>query len=95
MTDIEIITLCAKAINERSVAAMEFLEEGNAGGWNPLKDDSQAILLIKAHNIDISRCDGGDFMVTDNDNPKLGIFFRDENLNRAICECVAYMQKDK
>ena len=104
MTDLEINGRCAKAmgfiavevnIHPISKKKYVFIQCGPDDGYTygPLHDDAQAMALVKKFNIHCIRkdkkwwanCEGGLF--------KNGALNQD--LNRAICECVAKMQKEK
>lgn len=95
MTDLEITSLCAEAMGETSIAAMEFLEEVTRGGWEPLHDDAQAMALVKKFRLSIGFNSGWGCVKNDENNMLLSGCYHFETLNKAICECVANMQKGK
>lgn len=94
MDDLEITKLCAEAMGLTSWQALE-------GRYDPLHDDAQAMALVKKFRLEIRQQATG----TDEHPgaPLWGISgclygwknAEDENLNRAICECVARMQAAK
>jgi hypothetical protein len=104
MTDLEMTKLCAKAMGYRNIECSPIarldIDPGKVSvsktgtspseQYDPLNDDAQAMALLKRFNLDISRCDDGDFMVSWGE--KLGSYTRSDNLNRAIVEAVAKMQ---
>ena len=91
MTDIELTRLCAEAMG------LKF--------YNPLHDDAQAMALVKRFSLRVER--GGmsgivGFMHTAKrwrvlaDTPDIYKYETwDEDMNRAIVECVANMQAEK
>lgn len=98
MTDLEITKACADAIG------LAFPEDGDSvlidvgsvlpGGYDPLHDDAQAMALVKKFGLGIYR-EGDEwgcykFRPT-GPHPDVS----NSDLNRAICECVAKMQKAK
>jgi hypothetical protein len=103
MTDLEMTRLCAEAMGWHTgklaskvvcydVSKSAIIAGNDRGGesvWQPLHDDAQAMALVKKFHLCIDICDGDDWMVTDPTKESLGAFWRDENLNRAICLCVA------
>ena len=92
MTDLLIIRRCAEAMKDESAAALEFLEEGHRGGYEPLHDDAQAMALVKKFRLQILEWRGdADWCVRYSDSNQS---FNDD-LNRAICECVAKMGEAK
>ena len=105
MTDLEITKLCAEALdipldidgipNVVSVTDPNAPFLLNRVPWNPLHDDAQAMALVKKLQLFIMpEHEGLAWHVSDKkDNEKFGV--GDDDLNRAICECVAKMQKDK
>mgnify|MGYP001573327389 CR=1 FL=1 len=97
MTDLEITKLCAEG--DGSLAAKLYLQaiSDTTGadikawleGYAPLHDDAQAMALVKKFRLDIRQGQSGQttgWLVG-------GVFH--PNLNRAICEAVANMQKAK
>jgi hypothetical protein len=96
MTDLEITRLCAEAMVDSSIAALEFIEEGNRGGYEPLHDDAQAMALLKYNQLMVES-NAVDFWCVKGWFGKeiAWKLFEGDNLNRAICECVANMQAAK
>jgi len=91
MTDKELIAACAKALGVENVFP-----------WNPLERDEQAMALVKRFYIVIEReRDGILFGVTllsprvEGRMQKTQVARNADNLNRAICECVAKMVEAK
>lgn len=106
MTDLEITRLCAEAMgytptphpNRRSFKDLMWV--ANAGNWNPLADDAQAMALVKRFKADIcwaldSSGNDGLWFVDIGDTTSEGYADRDADLNRAICLVVAKMQAAK
>jgi len=66
--------------------------------YDPLHDDAQAMALVKKMGLDILRGSKewsvGEAMVLDNEGI-IGALGMDKDLNRAVCLCVAKMQKAK
>lgn len=104
MTDLEITKLCAEAIG------IQLYFDTNGGTWlgdpsfnlryDPLRDDAQAMALVKKFHLrlkewqrSLGHDDGPWWTVT---YPYLRHGMADSSdLNRAICECVANMRKEK
>ena len=64
--------------------------------WNPLHDDAQAMALVKKLDLEIHRPWGGWMVVpVVYQRRAMELHSSDHSLNRAICECVAEMQKVK
>lgn len=105
MTDLEITKLCAEAMKitlrlPKGGEAKEWLIIAESGRiYDPLHDDAQAMALVKhlhlrvAYLIDYI---SGDYFwyCGDPDGPAAKRS-RNADLNRAICECVAKMEKAK
>ena len=99
MTDLEITRLCAEAYFDSGkrmiscigdVAYVEPYCEVDAIRYDPLHDDAQAMALVKKMRLDIdSEWPGRDRWIV----MGTGGFASSDDLNRAICECVADMQK--
>jgi hypothetical protein len=84
MTDLEIIKLCYQAIgNTPDVRLSEM--------YNPLTNDAQAMVLVKAFELDTHRREH-DWAAIGKGKDGVG---HGDTLNRAICECVAKMQAAK
>ena len=101
MTYLEITKLCAEAMGFGNLAMTPFTDSQgrqrlvleNGKTYWPLHDDAQAMALVKKFGIEI-HCR------TDRNGWYVGIIESDGmvphvDLNRAICECVAKMQKAK
>ena len=96
MTDIEITKACAASLGFEGNDSV-FVSVGrviiNDGGnsiYDPLHDDAQCFALVKKFGLWLRQFDGKwhiRHVETDQD-------ILDENLNRAICECVAKMRND-
>ena len=103
MTDLEITKLCADADGDAfCTTPPNWSEEGlwcfadgapDSKGfyYNPLHDDAQAMALVKKFEVWISRTNTRYWEVFCAGSGKV---FSD-NLNRAICECVAKMESNK
>ncbi len=105
MDDLTITRLCAEAMgyavtpHANRKHSPDLMWVANGGNWNPLHDDAQAMALVKRFLLDIRSypdfVDGHHWIVvsalvmTRQDTTVVA------DLNRAICECVARMQKDK
>ena len=93
MTDLEITTLCAKAMGIRLDADM--LADGVIG-YSPLHDDAQAMALIRRLQLCIQPPEAIGVMawhVWKFHKPNHTAV--SDDLNRAICECVAKAQNAK
>lgn len=102
MTDLEITKRCAEAMRVpykislyRGEEFIEIISErnpGNGGEYNPLRDDEQCFALVKMFELRLRTYVKNKWQVwapdqadtTDSTNG---------DLNRAICECVAKMEK--
>ena len=94
MTDLEIIRLCAEAINlgaEIDENGCYYDSEGSYRGYWPLTKDEQAMALVKRLGLQINATLVNPFLWCVNDVNE-NFSAESENLNRAICECVAKMQ---
>ena len=93
MKDYEIIELCARAMGKPAYEPLAIFE--GEGTYDPLKNDAQAMALVKKLQLFIMpEHEGLAWHVSDKkDNEKFGV--GDDDLNRAICLCVANMQKAK
>lgn len=97
MTDLEITELCAEAMGYSLWRASqgtlaESLKDGGIvwDNWNPLHDDAQAMMLVKAMHLGIGF--GTTRWYVHSHNGKIEAVV-EEDLNRAICESVAKMQE--
>ena len=105
MTDLEITKLCAEAMGfewnpHRLEARVPIFIEGTDKvfrrrwkPYDPLEDDAQAMALVKRFQLNI----GTPFprVWIPRDDGELAFVGMADDLNRAICECVAKMQADK
>ncbi len=97
MTDLETTRLCAEAmgysvtVHSNRKSSPDLMWVANNQNWNPLKDDAQAMALVKKFDMWIDKVRMGDASLW---TVSAGCEFdvRNSNLNRAICECVAKMQ---
>lgn len=98
MTDLEMTKLCAQAMGLAFAAYPEtgqvIAVKSRVEQWlyNPLNDDAHAMALVKKFRLYIEHGTGLDRWTADNG---LGVEGESEDLNRAIVECVAKMQKEK
>ena len=105
LASLEITRLCAEA--EGMTIPMLRWEEGgyvlcigNFVGrrcrYNPLHDDAQAMALVKKFNMRIHE-PSQDHWRAAIPNPQIGLDYTsdEQDLNKAICLCVAQMQKAK
>ena len=111
MTDLEITRLCAEAMGPESESGIRLDGLAGEGEpysirgrrpYDPLHDDAQAMALVKKMQLDIRRCheSGHDSplhwrVYEEYSNDGLKCAGKNTDLNRAICECVAKMQKAK
>ena len=118
MTDLEMTRLCAEAMGYRAIVCLDEHrlrchrdpEKGESAGniiyFCPLRDDAQALELVKAMSVGIGR--GNGYFVVEHwysppgaeryevaEAPMCVIRCSSPNLNRAIVECVAKMQAAK
>lgn len=105
MTDLEIVRACAMAAdlscyevsdNEPRHSIRLSGSHSPENEYWPLENDAQAMALVKKFKLNISSWGTGLFTVWD----QRGFNERYESnhyndLNRAICECVSKMQKEK
>ena len=96
MTDLEITKLCAQAMGLQYFSGTKYVSlvhpEGNSDSYDPLQDDAQAMALVKRWYVVISHA-GEKWLVT-RGQILPDEWVANENLNRAICECVAKMMKE-
>lgn len=91
MTDLEITKLCAEAMGWTGrIAVHEYGD--HFGVFMPLHDDAQAMALVKKFGLTLygPRRDS-DWRV----GTPATTAIENKDLNRAICECVAKMEKAK
>ena len=81
LNDDEVTKSCAEAMGWTS----RFVD------YDPLHDDAQCMALVKKFNINIC---WHEINIPSNFQPTIYMWLRDD-LNRAICECVADMQVTK
>ena len=104
MTDLEITKLCAEAMGHTPVSGTDGI--GNVMIWthtgktpttigaqiyDPLHDDAQAMVLVKKYQLHITPPEESDEWIVTG----VSRFSGSHDLNRAICECAAKMQKAK
>lgn len=111
MDDLEIVRRCARAMsidNGRVTVSTPYIDI--TGGtehrnhlsfqapYDPLHDDAQMVALVKRFGLSISSPTSGDLdrnhyvayqSITD------GPVSKDADLNRAVCECIAKMERAK
>lgn len=96
MTDLELTKRCAEKMGHEFFAVTldgVTIQTKKNGKFNPLRDDVQAFALVKKLelSIDAPQIDGL-WYVTDYET---GAMADNENLNRAIVECVAKLPEEK
>ena len=100
MTDLELTKLCAEAVGlipHKDQIPLVCHTGKNLRGipvstmYDPLHDDAQAMALVKKFSLSVGPADGDDWCAWDNDDSSIEQGY-DENLNRAIVECVAGMK---
>ena len=88
MTDLEITKLCWEAMS-----GCEMDPDSNTGNiWDPLHDDAQAMALVKKLAMTLYRSHEGEWTAK---VPYRSDMSRNSNLNRAVCQCAARIQKSK
>ena len=98
MTDIELTRLCAAAMKDSTSIDIDFSGRGDpyhiSGGrfYNPLKDDAQAMMLVKKFHLTLMFYPTMDEWGVTGEYPAE---MQCENLNRSIVETVAKMQAAK
>jgi len=108
MTDLEITRLCAEAMgytyriqnrNDHYSEAVYITQHGDdCFRYNPLHDDAQAMALVKKFQMDVDFCTNQWRASWYNVRGKECTRWKqavNNDLNRAICECVAKMQAEK
>ena len=103
MTDLELTRLCAEAMGIEICARHSHLWphyfDGSINEWgedvryDPLHNDAQAMALVKKMDLRINRERHGTRYAVH--TAQYQNMIMDADLNRAICECVANMQKAK
>jgi hypothetical protein len=92
MTDLEMTRLCAEAFGHSTPHEVNGkMLLANSTVYAPLHDDAQAMALVKKLKLSISREHHGDRWGVGVPWPEA----MNADLNRAIVECVAKMQKSK
>lgn len=84
MDDLTMTRLCAEALGV-----------ANEYPWNPLVDDAQVMAMVKKFGLWISKTNVWRCVEPTGFNQPDGIEITNNNLNRAIVECVAKMQQAK
>lgn len=105
MTDLEITKLCAEAMgiemHSRLVMGQALVGTGRGYiketyhqiyDYDPLNDDAQAIALVKKFSLHIDQRPGKQISVQPPDFESIATR-TDTDLNRAICLCVAQLQR--
>jgi len=107
VTDLEIVQKCAEAMglacyvdSYGDLCLPDVDHDGDNYIYNPLRDDAQAMALVKRFKADIcwaldSSGNDGLWFVDIGDTTSEGYADRDADLNRAICLVVAKMQAAK
>ena len=99
MTDLEITKACAEAMGLATIEEYHWpIVQDDMQCWmrvyDPLHDDAQAMALVKKLHLEIHAYDG--WCVRKSDGQGGGSQWHcEDNLNRAICECVAKMRRGK
>lgn len=88
MDDLMMTELCAQAMG---VALMG----SDVPLWNPLKDDAQAMALVKKFMLEVDAFSNCVDLPALRDPKGIYTTYSDESLNRAIVECIAKMQFDR
>lgn len=86
LTDFEIEHLCGQAM----FSALEW--EQRLFDYDPLHDDAQAMALLKRFGLFLGRFSDGMWCVDSPLQEEQMCSYRNCDLNRAICECVAHTQ---
>ena len=89
MTDLKMIIACAEAMGKPPHEPLAIWE--GEGIYNPLKNDEQAMALVKRFILSVSREHHGDRWGVGKPWPEAF----NADLNRAIVECVSKMQQAK
>ena len=92
MDDLTITRLCAEAMGQKGLDAAVRSRENLTLRYDPLHDDAQAMALVKKFELAIMP-ESCEWTVTS--HPRLQSCALNADLNRAIVECVAKMQKEK
>jgi len=100
MTDLEMTTLCAKAMGLQTTycESLPLIVNNGMDAYHPLIDDAQAMALVKKFELDQRRFIDGNhkaWIVMLSDTVPASSSAYHVDLNRAICKCVANMQKQR
>lgn len=100
MDDSTIVRLCAEAmgrrVDESLVRSVNYAYALSHSGYDPLRDDAQAMALVKRFRLDILDLRGAwSVRYSNDDNAEDWCMGNDADLNRCICECVASLQQAK
>jgi len=105
MTDLEMTKKCAEKMGYRQDRDDGFSRLRQGAGmdepewfnfiYNPLHDDAQAMALVKRFGMALFATEDGWCVDLWNTPEIRWISTQQKDLNRAICECVAKMQKAK
>lgn len=94
MTDTEITRLCAESMNIAFSVGAGLWRDGRTN-YDPLHNDSQAMALVKKFRLSCG-WDYDKMIWCETMDVEPYIVIRDaDDLNHAICECVAKMQQAK
>jgi hypothetical protein len=95
VTDVEMMRLCAAAVGiTLGESNGQLYDKGTFAPWNPVTNDTQAMLLIRKFRLEVSGANT-EWCVCKaiGDYESAHAATHNINLNRAICECVARMQR--
>lgn len=95
MTDLEITKLCAEAMGTRLAYDQELPVHDGWKEYRPLRDDAQAMALLKKFGLSVYRVHWPDEAAWYAEERQSGATGKGKSANRAICECVAKMQQAK
>ena len=109
MTDLEMTRLCAEAMGLRYQTGYDSkaeyadsicLYDSGSNLWHtvydPLHDDAQAMALVKRFGLFLGKFSKGDYWCVETHARFEELYhYRSDDLNRAIVNCVARMQKSK
>ena len=97
MTDLELTRLVADAMDIKPdaslVKSVNYDYALAYSGYNPLQNDAQAMALVKKFRLTIELSYDGWWVCTP--EQKISSEVMIDDLNRAICECVAKMRSEK
>ncbi len=95
MTDLEITRLCAEAMGLMGESGYALIGRMDNHPYDPLHDDAQAMGLVKKFGLRIEHSSPSAIWTVQAEGPLTLPRFNAEDLNRAVCECVARMQAAK